>query len=882
MDWQPGSKVGAYRLERLLGRGGMGEVYLARDERLERQVAIKRVRPDRLDDPAFRARFRREARIVARLNHPAVVQIFDLLEDPLGDGGDALVLEWVDGRPLSALVAEEPLEAGRLVAWGEAIARGLAAAHAEDLLHRDLKTGNVLVSRGGQVKILDFGLARPLLEEGEALTADEAVLGTLATMSPEQARGEKLGKGSDLFSLGVLLYEMARGGSPFKASSPYETLRRVQEEAPPPLRLLRPDLPPELCELIAGLLEKDPAARPESAAKVADELRRIAHATTESRAGWLAAGGSSDATTWVPSFSAPSLAAGRSAAVSQPSASLFGRVRRPWRLAAAGLLALALAGALTVGGRAAGFFTAAAAKPLRVAVPPPQAGDASSSPLLLASVGIELQRGLLDLAGVVLFDSAQIGEVAGGPLEAARAVAADEALGARLFREDPAAGGRQLLVLQRLSARDGSVLWAENLEMPPPDDALLAASAIRAALRRAYAGLPLRAGSTDIRVSAADYARFVEVRRRFDAGRRLSQPADLDELEAIGASSPLFADAHILAATVALGLHRDSKDAAFLQRARAAIERGLALGSDSPALLGAGVRLALAEGDDAEAGRLLTQLAEERPGDPAIVDLTSRRLESQGRIDAAIALRRAALEGGAATWRELYFLADLEYRHGEPEAARGHLRGALERAPGNAWALDKLGQIELAYGDLAEAESIFAALAAKDPRRGYYTNLGLARFLGGRYGEAIDAYARAAELGGEHYALLLNLADAELARGRRPEAEALYARALGQLEEIGRRVALAPKELTAKAQCLLYLGRREEAVALALEALQKYPQEVEVQYHAALVLAGAGERASALACARRALELGFPRRWLEIPAFAPLRQDPAFRNLLAG
>lgn len=895
MSWEPGARVGGYSLVRLLGRGGMGEVYLAHDERLDRQVAIKRVRPDRLDDAAFRARFRREARVVARLNHPGVVQVFDLLEDPLGDGGDALVLEWVEGRPLSALVADGPLEAERLLDLGEQIARGLAAAHRQDLLHRDLKSANVLVTPDGRAKILDFGLARPLESESEALTAEDAVLGTFATMSPEQARGERLHKSSDLFSLGVLLYEMARGLSPFRASQPYETLRRVQHEEVPSLEPLRPDLPPELCDLIAQLLAKDPAARPQDAGQVAERLRQLAFTSSEGRTSWREIG-AEDATTWVPSSpsrgatgSARSETVGPGTAGSVPSqaaASAMPTVaRRRFTLLGAGLVLVALALGIWLGTTLRRPATAGPAL-LRVAVPPAQAGDVAASPLLLASVGIEMQRGLLDLEGLVLFDAAQIGDVRADPLAAARAVAAEEVLSARLFAEK----GRLLLVLQRLEANEGRVLWAENLEMPAgaageagiaAADTLLAGSAIRAALRRAYADRQLRAGSEDIQVSAVDYARFLEVRRRFDEGQRLSQPEDLAELEAIGASSPLFADAHVLAANVALGLHRDSKDPGFLQKARRATERALALGGDSPALLGVAVRLALAEGNDAEAGHLLERLARQRPGDPAIVDLESRRLEKQGHIDEAIARRRQALEQGVATWRELYFLADLEYRRGRHVEARQHLEAALAQAPGNAWAFDKLGQIELAYGSLAAAERIFSELAAKDPRRGYFTNLGLAHFLGRRYDAAIAAYGRAAELGGEHYALLLNQADAELARGRQNEARALYGRAYNQLAEAEQRAALAPKEMTAKAQCLLHLDRREDAVALAIEALQKYPQEVEVQYHAALILAIAGERASALACAKRALELGFPRRWLEIPAFSSLAADPAFQALLA-
>src|SRR3954447_17807025 len=152
-------RIGAYRIERLLGRGGMGEVYLAYDERLERRVALKRIRADSSSDPRLRQRFRREARAAARLSHPAIVQIHDILED---GSGDCIVLEYVDGRTLSSVLASGPPQPSFALRLAREIAEGLAHAHAQGLLHRDLKTENVIITGDGHAKILDFGLARPV------------------------------------------------------------------------------------------------------------------------------------------------------------------------------------------------------------------------------------------------------------------------------------------------------------------------------------------------------------------------------------------------------------------------------------------------------------------------------------------------------------------------------------------------------------------------------------------------------------------------------------------------------------------------------------------------------------------------------------------------
>lgn len=270
-------RIGPYRLEGVLGRGGMGVVYLAYDERLDRHVALKRVLVSD-DDSQRRQRLRREARTAAQLTHPAIVQVFDLVEE---DDGDWIVMERVAGPTLAQVLRDGPLDVERTLDYGRQIAEGLAAAHSHDIVHRDLKTENVVVLADDRIKILDFGLAKRLVPPGgeggeSALTVAGQVLGTGRAMSPEQARGLEVGPRSDLFSLGILLYESLTGISPFRGESLYDTLARIATHQPPPLAELVAGVPRELSDLVGALLRKAPELRPASAREVVETLTRLA------------------------------------------------------------------------------------------------------------------------------------------------------------------------------------------------------------------------------------------------------------------------------------------------------------------------------------------------------------------------------------------------------------------------------------------------------------------------------------------------------------------------------------------------------------------------------------------------------------------------------
>ncbi|MCP4661092.1 MAG: protein kinase [bacterium] len=268
-------KIGPYRIGDKLGEGGMGEVYSAYDEDLDRRVAIKLIRAVGTDSGTSQERFRREARTIAALDHPAIVRIHHVQQ---WEDRDCIVMEYVDGQTLTTLLRDGPLDLGRALTLALEITGGLAAAHAQGLVHRDLKTDNVMVTPDGRAKILDFGLAKRLVtESGEpTLSVEGRIMGTFHSMSPEQAYGDDLNHRSDLFSLGTLLYQVVTGVTPFRGLNATETLARVCMHRQPPALQLNQQTPEELSELIDRLLEKKPDRRPQSAVEVMATLRRLA------------------------------------------------------------------------------------------------------------------------------------------------------------------------------------------------------------------------------------------------------------------------------------------------------------------------------------------------------------------------------------------------------------------------------------------------------------------------------------------------------------------------------------------------------------------------------------------------------------------------------
>jgi serine/threonine protein kinase/tetratricopeptide (TPR) repeat protein len=870
------STIGPYALEKRLGAGGMGEVYQAYDQRLDRRVAVKVIRSGQTASETARERFRREARAVGRLSHPSIVQIHDIVET---EEGDAIVMELILGESLAHRVAGGPLTVAEATRIGRQIAEGLAVAHERGIVHRDLKPENIMLAESGQAKILDFGLAKQL--EGEvSLTQDQRVVGTFRSMSPEQARGFAVDARSDLFSLGILLYEMLAGKSPFEASSTLDTLTRICAHRQAPLREGNPAIPEPLSALVDQLLEKEPSRRPLSAREVAAAL-----ASGGSTAG-SAAGEPGDTGETGTGSSAATTQAESQPWVSRltpagPLSSPGYLARRPvlrWTVLLSLVAVLAAVFLWRMEGspepsRSQSPRATSPETPLRVALRRPEiraAGTEPAATLLAASLESALLRSLLGFRGLSPLPPAESKDVPGSPMEIARALAAQEVLTSRLdcVRE------RCEVALERVRGSDGRVLWSSRGFSVDPERPYLLEEAVAGYLADAYQGFPRQAEAAHLEVRPEDYTKYLHLRQAFEdkrPGESLSPDALLAELAALRASSPRFLDAYVFESEVRQQRFKSRQEEADLDHAAELLGRARQLSPADPRPLAGQFGVALLRGQWDRAEEALAALERLQPGDSGLLVNRARLLEKRGQGEKALILMREAVRR-FPSWRNLLRAARMESAQGHFAAAREDVEALLKNVPESYDGLTLLAEIEFLHGDLHRAAELYSRLVERYPRPVERSNLGTVEMYLGDYRAAETNFRQVLQAEPKNALTLLNLADTVNLQGRPEEAATIY-------RQVASEASLAATDwqvLSARAQALAHLKDGPGAVEAVQKMLRIGPEGAQTACEASLVYVLLGDRNAALYNARRAVEQGIEPRMFALPWFDPLRSDPAF------
>jgi tetratricopeptide (TPR) repeat protein len=882
-----GARFGRYELTGVIGAGGMGEVYRARDHDLHRDVAVK-VLPSRYAADASRlARFTQEARAASSLNHPNIVTIHEVGE---AFGQPFIVMELIDGTTLRGELERGPVPGKRALEYAAQIAEGLAKAHAAGIVHRDLKPENVMVTRDGFVKILDFGLAKLRADRDRdgvlgisapgdtqstrAAPATDAgtILGTVGYMSPEQAAGQAAVYQSDQFSLGVILYEMATGKRAFERSTTVQTLSAIIEDEPQPLQDLNPAFPAPARWIVERCLAKEPAGRYASTIDLAHELRGVREHVAEATSG----------------------SAGHAAERGGPRRRL-----RVW--AAAVTVLAALLGLVSVprvnDAIRAGFGWLPLPGDKRVAILPAECRG-----------GTEDERQACE--GLLEFVAIRLGEVPRFQPDIEIVPATD----VRQNGVSTAASARgrlgATLAVQLTAARQGdAILLAASLidttrlrqlRAPPSirtAEASLLDDAVRAVVSMlelevgAEARAALRAGGSSIPGVATLFAQGQRNQplqtaqtalERYDQQQSIEQA--IDAFTRALELDPRFALAHAGLGEAHLRLYRLTRRPEQLDLAEQHCRRALALDPLVPQVWQTLGNLHTETGKADEALEDFARAIARNPRSAEVYRDLANTYAKLNRHKDAEATFQKALGLRSPSWSIHSYYGSFLYRQNRFAEALAAFKQGLRLAPENARLWSSLGVTYYKLGQLSEADAAFTRSLSIFPTGVAASNAGTLRFNQGQYAAAVVALEKATSLSPRDYRLWRNLGAAYYwAPGERERAAGAYRTALG-LGEQGRQINPGDGQLVVElADCAAMLGDRSKALALVQDALRLAPDDSEVQYKAADVYETLGSRNAALRWLGSALRAGYPLAEVErSPSMARLRADPFYENLKSG
>ncbi len=856
-----------YRIEQRLGAGGMAEVYLGYDTRLERAVAIKCLHRDK-DSAAYQRRLQSESKILAKLNHPAIVHIYDVIEQ---DDSVMLVMEYVPGGNLTQWLAKRARSLRDILGMATDIATGLQVAHRAEIIHRDLKAENILITEEGRVKIVDFGIARSLSAWPDAHTQEGMVVGSRCAMAPEQISGQPLDPRCDLFAFGLLLFRMLGGGHAFGGEADGDggigLVHRVLYAPPRSIAELRDDVPAELAALVQQLLHKSPERRPSNAQIVVDELKMIASRLDNS---------AMNTTRAIAQITPPPETRhhGMAAGSAPPAA---GKIRNLQQIFAQRKLQLATALALTLGCAAALLGPPSALTVLQpqkhyiVALEPRFAsqGDGRGDNILGTAIHRAVMDAVIGLRHAALISPAEVSAYEGSPVQVAQAAGADDLLTTHVqCRENVCQ-----LQLTQTETRHKTVLTQRSFSVRT-DQLVTMQHAIVGQTQSLLQDFGIRSDATDLNISEDAYREYLDFYATFRADE-LSAPAVQAALRLQG-QWPNFLPLYDLLTDHYIRQFLDTRNNDYLARADALLDEALARTPDASTLLVNKIKISLKRKNYPVVLPAIARLQKNATDEVAVTELTAEYWQRQGDYQKALATLESAIIMRKSA--ELLFRqAQIRWITGQTENARSALNEALTLSPGYLPALGLLADTALIEGKGDEAARRFQELIERQPSSLNYNNLGLAYHLNGHFHLAKQAFVEAHTASPDFPDFLINLADNAFFSGNAEQARDHYRQVLALLAA---QPAAGADYYTMKAQALVHLSRHEEALMSLKKALQISPDGINALYAAALIYAAIGENTSALIHVKLALEQGMASQWFGLPWFDAIREQPGFQEAM--
>ena len=813
-----GRTISHFEILEKLGEGGMGVVFCARDLRLDRLVALKILPPEQMTDAHRRGRFEREAKAASGLNHPNIVTIHEI---ETVDGVDYIAMEYVRGSTLRGLIPPGGMNLADALNYANQIAAGLAAAHGAGIVHRDVKPANIMVTKSGLVKLLDFGLAQveqvPLSDNDSTgsmgpafLTRPGTILGTVAYMSPEQAQAKEMDQRSDIFSFGIVLYQMLTGSLPFQSNSEVGLMYEIVHGPTPSASQVRRDLPPALDRIFSTALEKDPKMRyPDMDTLIAD-LRQVSR---EMR-------GEAPLTAPFVPHSA----------------------RRNWRRPleiSAFVISLVLLVAVLIWKLAPRWIASVPAEKKIAVLPFRIVGDARETE--------SFRDGLMEALTSELTELSQFHNTLWVvPATEVRREALSSAKDAQ----------RQLGVNLVIS---GSVQL--QLELGAKDRQVLAAGAT----------------STS---SAYDF--YLQARGHLQRRNRAEVDQAIDLFKQAIRQDPKYALAFAGLSEAYWWNYRITGDTASVAQAEENSTKALELNSKlAPVYVTRGI-IQAGTGHHEEAVQALQAALDLEPINPSAGRELAAVYEAMARLDDAESTLKKGLALRPSDWTSLYDLGTFYYRQSRYQEAVPLLQRVTDLAPDNNSGYTGLGAVYWMQGKYENAADNFKRSLDLHPTASAYTSLGTVYFFMGRCVDAVPQMQKAVDLLPKRDQFWGNLGDAyNCVPGKKTEAVEAYKRAI-QLAQAAS--VVNPKDADALSRVALYqarLGNKMEAEAHIGKARQLTPANRNVLWNAALVYELAGERDHALEALKAAIRAGQPLEEVRRePALKNLRKDPRYARLL--